>query len=55
LNADEKKEVLTDLVKRIRQIGVDLQPFMPETAEKIMAIFGKKEITRGENLFNRLP
>lgn len=55
LNAAEKKEVLTDLVKRIRQIGVDLQPFMPETAEKIMAIFGKKEITRGENLFNRLP
>lgn len=55
LNAAEKKEVLTDLAKRIRQIGVDLQPFMPETAEKIMAIFGKKEITRGENLFNRLP
>lgn len=54
LGADEKKEVLIVLVKKIRQIGVDLQPFMPETSEKILAIFGKETITRGENLFNRL-
>lgn len=55
LIGDEKSKVLKELVEIIRGVGVDLQPFMPETAEKILAIFGKETITRGENLFNRLP
>ena len=51
---EEKKEVLTDLVNRLRQIGADLQPFLPETAKKILVMFAGGEIKRGENLFNRL-
>lgn len=51
---EEKKKVLTDLVNRLRQIGTDLRPFLPETAERIGAMFAGGEIKRGENLFNRL-
>ena len=54
LKGEEQKEILTDLVKRIRQIGIDLQPFLPETAEKIVKQFAGEKIIRGENLFNRL-
>lgn len=54
LIGDEKSKALKELVEIIRGVGVDLQPFMPETSEKILAIFGKETITRGENLFNRL-
>ncbi len=55
LEAEEKVEVLTELVKIIRQIGTDLGPFMPETSEKISAQFGVEEIKKAENLFQRLP
>jgi methionyl-tRNA synthetase len=54
LEGDEKTAVLTDLVKMIRQIGCDLQPFLPQTAEKITDQFGKEKIVRKENLFQRL-
>ncbi|HSV95208.1 MAG TPA: methionine--tRNA ligase [Spirochaetia bacterium] len=54
LEGEEKKTVLTELVKIIRQIGTDLSPFMPETAEKIMAQYGVEEIKKAENLFQRL-
>ncbi|MEK7525316.1 MAG: methionine--tRNA ligase, partial [Patescibacteria group bacterium] len=54
LIGEEKETVLTDLVNRLRQIGTDLQPFLPETAKKILATFAGGEIKRGENLFNRL-
>ena len=54
LEGEEKKEVLTQLVKMVRQIGTDLSPFMPETAEKIMAQYGVEEIKKTENLFQRL-
>ena len=49
---EEKKKELTDLVNRLRQIGTDLQPFLPETAGKILEMFAGPEIKRGENLFN---
>lgn len=55
LEREEKVEVLTELVKIIRQIGTDLGPFMPETSEKISAQFGVEEIKKAENLFQRLP
>ena len=51
---EEKKKGLTDLVNRLRQIGTDLQPFLPETAVKILEMFAGPEIKRGENLFNRI-
>jgi len=54
LEGEEKKTVLVELVKIVRQIGTDLTPFMPETAEKIMGQFGGEEIRRAENLFQRL-
>ena len=54
LEGNEKKEVLVGLVGEIRQIGVDLQPFLPETAEKIIKQFKGPKIVRGENLFERL-
>jgi len=54
LEGKEKTAALTELVKIIRQIGTDLSPFMPVTAEKIEASYGVEEIKRVENLFQRL-
>ncbi|EKD53481.1 MAG: hypothetical protein ACD_61C00034G0002, partial [uncultured bacterium] len=54
LTGDEQKFVLSDLVRIIRQIAADLTPFMPETADKLIAQFGGEVIKRGENLFQRL-
>ena len=54
LEGEEKIASLTELVKIIRQIGTDLVPFMPETAEKILAQYGVEEIRKAENLFQRL-
>ena len=54
LKGEDKKEALLNLISRIRQIGVDLQPFLPETAEKISSQFEEGKITRGKNLFERL-
>jgi methionyl-tRNA synthetase len=39
LEGEKAKEVLVDLVKRIQQIAFNLQPFMPETSEKILKQF----------------
>ena len=54
LTGDEKKTVLTDLVMRIKQIGADLQPFMPKTAEKILNQYNNGSVTKGDPLFLRL-
>ncbi len=54
LEGKEKTKVLTELVNTIRQIGVDLQPFLPETGKKILEQFTEQKIVRGENLFDRL-
>lgn len=54
LEGDEKTKSLTELVKIIRQIGTDLEPFMPDTAEKITRQYGAEEIKKAENLFQRL-
>lgn len=54
LTGEEQQFVLADLVRIIRQIGADLVPFMPETAEKLKTQFGKEEIKRGDNLFQRI-
>jgi len=51
---EERAAVLTQLVKMIRQIGADLQPFMPKTAEKILSQYNNGEIKKGEPLFLRL-
>jgi len=41
----ELETVLESLVKRIQEIGFNLKPFLPETAEKILAHFSKEKIT----------
>ncbi len=51
---EEKQKTLEYLVGEIRQIAVDLKPFMPETAEKIAKQYGEVEIIKGEALFPRL-
>jgi len=54
LTGEEQRSVLSDLVRIVRQIAVDMEPFMPETSQGLMAQFGKEEIKRGENLFQRI-
>lgn len=53
---DKKKlrEVLNDLLERLRQIGLALRPFLPETAEKILNKFEGAKPKKGEPLFPRL-
>lgn len=53
LEGEELKTVLVDLVKRIQEIGYNLQPFLPETSEKILKQFSG-EIKSSETLFPRI-
>lgn len=53
LKGGEKESALKWLVSEIRQVAVDLAPFMPETAEKIAKQFGGEKIVKGEALFPR--
>ncbi len=53
LEGEKLKEVLKDLVKKIQQIGFNLQPFLPETAEKILNQFSGK-IKSSAPLFPRI-
>lgn len=52
---EELKEVLTYLVKNIRKTAKLLQPFMPETAEKIEKQFQGPKIILEKPLFPRIP
>jgi len=54
LEEGKLKLVLTELVGHIRQIGFDLQPFLPETSEKITRHFKGPKITSIKPLFPRL-
>ncbi len=53
---DEKEltKILQYAVDEIRRIGYHLKPFLPQTAEKILAQFNKEKIISGEPLFPRL-
>ncbi|MBU4216836.1 class I tRNA ligase family protein [Candidatus Parcubacteria bacterium] len=51
---DELKKVLEPVAQNILNIAELLQPFMPETASKIIAQFSEKQIKKGEALFPRL-
>ncbi|HZZ99073.1 MAG TPA: methionine--tRNA ligase [Candidatus Saccharimonadia bacterium] len=52
--AEERAPLLIKLVQEIAQIGFDLQPFLPATAEKILAHFGDKEIVATAPMFPRI-
>lgn len=54
LKDQEREKALTKLVSEIRQIAVDLAPFMPETAEKINQQFNGEKIVKSEPMFPRL-
>ncbi|MFH2085270.1 MAG: methionine--tRNA ligase [bacterium] len=54
LKGKEKEGALVKLVGDVRQIAVDLSPFMPETAEKISKQFGGEKIVKSAPLFPRL-
>ncbi len=55
LKEDDLRVVLeADLVKKIQQIAFNLQPFLPETAEKILKQFSG-QIKSAPPLFPRLP
>ncbi len=49
----ELEEILDELVRLIQRIGFNLQPFLPETAEKILKQFSG-EIKSQESLFPRI-
>ena len=53
LKDEEAKTNLTVLTKHIQQISYDLQPFLPETSEKILKQFSG-EIKSGPALFPRI-
>ena len=47
-------KILNDLLERIRNIAVALQPFLPDTAERILNKFQGGKPQKGEALFPRL-
>lgn len=54
LKGEELQKVLEFLVSDIRQIAVNLKPFLPATAEKIEKQFAGVKIKKSEPLFPRL-
>ncbi len=54
LNDEKSKIILATLVIGIIEIAYNLQPFLPETAEKILSHFSKEKITAIEPLFPRI-
>lgn len=51
---EEKRPILSFLVRQLRQIATDLEIFLPETAEKIKKQVGVMKISKGDGLFPRL-
>lgn len=54
LKGKEKEKILSFLVNRLKQITIDLKPFLPETAEKIEKQFKGPKIKSAKPLFPRL-
>lgn len=54
-NGDAQKEILQHSVETILLVSFHLQPFMPETAQKITEHFSQSSITAIAPLFPRLP
>jgi len=48
------KDVLAHCVDQLQEIGVLLQPFLPQTAEKILMQFSKQTISMEPSLFPRI-
>jgi len=54
LEGQKLKVVLTELVAHIRQVGYELRPFLPETAEGVVEIFKGPKIKKPIPLFPRV-
>jgi len=54
LKDNEREVALIKLVDEIRQIAVDLQPFLPGTASKIIKQYNQEKISKSEPMFPRL-
>ncbi len=54
LSGDKLKTILEKLVREIRQVSFNLQPFLPETAEEIEKQFKGPKIKSGKPLFPRI-
>lgn len=53
-DVDRAKSVLAHCIDQLQEIGLLLQPFLPETADKIIAQFRGPKITSQPSLFPRL-
>jgi methionyl-tRNA synthetase len=51
---DQLEACLKPLAQTLLSVGFCLRPFLPNTADKIIAIFNTKKIIKGEALFPRL-
>ena len=54
LSGEELKKILEPAIQNIRTIATQLQPFLPETAEKILKQFAGPAITTQPSLFPRI-
>jgi len=54
MEENEKIKALTWLIGEIKQVATDLEPFLPETAKKILEQYGPEKIIKNEALFPRL-
>lgn len=54
LKGKEKEEIVEELAKEVSQIAYDLEPFLPETAEKILKQFAGPKIETSVPLFPRV-
>lgn len=54
LEGKELQVFLMEVVAHLRQVGYELQPFLPETGERILEIFRGPKITASKPLFPRI-
>jgi methionyl-tRNA synthetase len=54
-SGEELKKILILLISEIRSIGYNLQPFLPDTASKIISVTNVPNIVSVKPLFLRLP
>jgi len=53
-NPSKKADIMPHVVKELAQIGYDLQPFLPETSEKILEQFCSRKMQTVPSYFPRL-
>ena len=53
-DAGEKRKVLEPIAQDVLNVAESLQPFLPETAEKIIKQFSEKQVKKGKPLFPRI-